>query len=112
MGLTVGVWLAVSILFEVFGDVVVKRASVGGGWPMWALAAIAYNAMLFAWFAAVRSARVITIPGIIWLLAGQVALVVVGCGLFRERISGWQVTGAMIAMPSLLLLSIGGGDGR
>lgn len=103
---TVAIWLAVSILFEVLGDIAVKKASLGSGILWWIGALVAYNLMLFAWFLAIAYAKEITVPGTIWLLAGQVALVAVGWGLFSEKLSGWQLVGTAFAGISLVLLSL------
>ncbi len=98
-------WIAISIGFETVGDVLVKQACAGGRWS-WLLAAAAYNLMLFAWFAAINRAKDITLPGTIWLLSGEIVLVIVGHGVFGERVSSLQWIGVGLAGAALVLLSI------
>ena len=108
LSLGVTFWLAISIAFEVAGDIGVKEASIQRGWGLWALTILFYNAMLIAWFLAINNAKNITLPGTIWLTMGQLALVGVGCyGLFREKLSGAQIAGVALATISLILLSLG-----
>jgi multidrug transporter EmrE-like cation transporter len=99
-------WLMLSILFEVLGDIGVKIASGNGGIIAWGLTMLCYNAMLVAWFMAIQRAKLITIPGTIWLTCGQLALIIVGCGLFKEHLSHWQMIGIVFALISLILLSL------
>jgi multidrug transporter EmrE-like cation transporter len=99
-------WLAVSIGFEIVGDVLAKRASLDGSAITWGATLIGYNVMLLAWFAAVNGSRLITIPGIIWLTCGQLALVAVGCGMFGETLTGPQMAGAGLATAAIILTSL------
>lgn len=96
-------WIAISIAFEVIGDVLVKKASLAGGF-WWLASFAAYSAMLLAWFVAIRQAGVLTIPGLIWLLSGQVALVAVGVGMFGEVLSLRQIGGSALAFVALIML--------
>lgn len=106
MNIKIITWLAISILFEIVGDVGVKRASLTGSLLWWSFTLIAYNLMLVSWFIAINEAKVITIPGTIWLLCGQLALVAVGYFIFKEHVSKYQLVGILFASLSLVFLSI------
>lgn len=104
MVVSVYFWLAVSIVFEVVGDIAVKSATSRAA--SWAPAMLAYNLMLITWFLAVNAAGRITVPGTIWLACGQLALVAVGCGMFGEQLSLQQAVGVCFALASFILLNI------
>jgi multidrug transporter EmrE-like cation transporter len=102
-------WLFASIVFETCGDVFTKRASGTGGKILWFGAALAYNLMLVAWFLAVARAKNIVIPGMVWLLAGEVALLFVGVGMFGEVLSVYQRAGCGLAAIAMVLLCVNPG---
>ena len=99
-------WLAVSVIFEVVGDVL-TRSAAGRTNPFWWLAAlVTYNAMLVSWLFAVNAAELIAVPGLIWLIGGSTAVVLVGCLGFHERVTSWQIIGIVLAAISMVFLSM------
>lgn len=102
MGTKAWTWLLFSLGFEILGDVAVKKES-------WVLAWIGYNLMLFTWFKTVSaSGQMITVPGVIWLIGGELCLVLLGAIVFRESLSLTQWVGISLGGLSLFLMSFGG----
>ena len=91
-------WIATSIFFEVGGDVACKKASLSASALAWGLSLLAYNLMLLAWLMAIRNSKAITVAGTVWLLAGQVALVVVG-HCMGESLTAKNLASASRASP-------------
>lgn len=98
-------WLASSIFFECGGDVFSKLASKGD-WRWWIVSIISYNLMLLSWFLAVDRAKNITITGMVWLLAGQIGLIIIGVGAFGEVLIVYQKVGCMLAVISMFLMCL------
>ncbi len=99
-------WLAVSILFECVGDIFTKLMSNAASWTYAIAAMLAYALMLMSWLAAVHYGKQLAVIGTVWLVAGQVAVVVIGAGIFEEKISSNTVTGVILAVASVIFLSI------
>jgi multidrug transporter EmrE-like cation transporter len=103
------VWffIVLSLLFEVGGDIFVKLSSNVQSYKvtLTLLTFACYNVMLFFWFQAIKVDKNITIPGTIWLMGGEVLLVILGVFLFKETITIKQFTGIFLALIALFLLS-------
>lgn len=92
-------WLCCSLVAEVFGDVAIKLHYT------W-ISLLAYNVMLWMWFKAVASAgNNITVPGIVWLLGGEMLLFVVGVLIFKESITIRQTVGIFLGLVATILIS-------
>lgn len=100
------IWLAVSVSFEVVGDIFTRSAAERNDSLLWVSALIAYNAMLVSWLFAVNAAKLIAIPGLIWLVGGSTAVVLIGCFGFHEKLTGWQLLGMIFAAISMVFLSV------
>ncbi len=96
-----------SLLFEVGGDVFVKLSSnVNSGKIIFTiLTFISYNVMLLFWFLAIRIDKNITVPGTVWLMAGEALLIILGVFFFKEAITVKQYVGIFLALIALFLLS-------
>ena len=86
------------------GDIACKKASLSTSIQTWGLSLLAYNLMLFAWFMAIRNTKAITITGTVWLLAGQITLVIVG-HCMGESLTIYQKAGIGLSLVSAFLLS-------
>jgi multidrug transporter EmrE-like cation transporter len=107
MRFCIWVWLAISILFEVGGDYFVKYASntLGANSKyLWAITLLFYNLMLIAWMIAIHGSKQITIPGTVWLVCGQLALVVLGICFFGEQVTAAQKIGVGLSILALAFL--------
>lgn len=62
--------------------------------------------MLVAWMLAIRDAKEITIPGTVWLVCGQLVLVLVGVGIFGELLTANQKIGIGLSVVALVMLSL------
>lgn len=100
------IWIAVSVAFEVAGDAFVKYLAASGTIRLWLATLFSYNLMLIAWMLAIRQFQNITIPGMIWLLCGQVAVVVLGVGVFHEALSISQALGVGLSIIAVILLCL------
>lgn len=104
MKLTPILWMIASITFESAGDVFAK---MGVKSPLMMLPALlSYNATMIAWLMVVKSDGRLGIPGTIWCLSGQAALVLIGIIGFNEAVSGTQVIGALFALIAVTLLCL------
>jgi len=104
----VWMWLIISIGFEVAGDYFVKTASNTPGFNarwLWVGTLFFYNLMLLAWMVAIQNAKQITIPGMLWLVGGQLTLVLLGIGFFGEHATLSQKLGVGLSVLSVALLS-------
>ena len=103
------VWLFIflSLMFEVSGDVFVKLSSnlYHNKTIFTILTFICYNIMLLFWLLAIRIDKNITIPGTVWLMGGEVLLLILGVFIFKENISIWQYMGIALSLIALFLLS-------
>lgn len=83
-----------------------KSASLAHSKGLWLLSLAAYNLMLVAWMLAIRAVKEITIPGTVWLVLGQLVLVIVGVGIFGELLTIAQKIGIGLSIVALVLLSL------
>jgi multidrug transporter EmrE-like cation transporter len=105
----VKVWffIGMSLLFEIGGDIFVKLSSNSNSkkFILTLLTFASYNVMLLFWLLAVRIDKNITVPGTVWLMAGEVLLVILGVFFFKEAITVKQYIGIFFALIALFLLS-------
>ena len=103
------VWIFIifSLLFEVGGDIFVKLSSniLHNKILFTILTFISYNIMLLFWLLAIRIDKNITIPGTVWLMGGEIFLLVLGVFIFKENISIYQYVGIGLSLIALFLLS-------
>lgn len=99
MSLKSWLWLLTSLGFECLGDIAIKK-------NLWLLALLGYNLMLLFWFKTVEtSGQMITVPGTIWCIGGQIALGVLGIFLFKESLNGYQILGFFLGLASILCMA-------
>ena len=105
--LFVGLFILLSLLFEVSGDVFVKLSSNSSSYKttLTLLTFVRYNVMLLFWFEAIKIDKNITVPGTIWLMGGEVLLVMLGVFFFKETITTQQFIDIFLALIALFLLS-------
>lgn len=103
------VWFFIflSLLFEVGGDIFVKLSSNLSSKKLifTILTFVSYNIMLLFWMFAVRVDKNITVPGTVWLMAGEVLLVILGVFVFNEVVTVKQYVGIFLSFIVLFLLS-------
>jgi multidrug transporter EmrE-like cation transporter len=106
LNLSIWLWILLSVTWECAGDVCAKLAANGHTRWWWLGALISYNLTMGAWLKAVQSAKNITLPGVIWLLCGEFALVMVGWGFFGEALSFYQWLGVFFACLAMTFLCL------
>lgn len=104
---TVWLFISLSLLFEIGGDIFIKLSSNLNSkkFILTLLTFASYNIMLLFWLLAVRIDKNITVPGTVWLMAGEVLLVILGVFFFKEVITVKQYIGIFFALIALFLLS-------
>lgn len=102
-----GLFAAVTIARR-FGDVAVKRASVGGGvdWRWLGPGFTAYLVTSAAWFFLLRDRR-LSFVGVVAPLASALGLVVLGSVVFGEHLTTRAWAGVVLGLAAVLLLSEG-----
>jgi len=103
----VWIYLLFSLLFEVAGDIFVKFSSnlLNNKLFFSIMTFVCYNIMLLFWFLAVKIDKNITITGTIWLMGGELLLVILGAFFFKEAITMKQYVGIAFSMIALFLMS-------
>jgi drug/metabolite transporter (DMT)-like permease len=100
----VGIGLSI---VTVFGDAVVKNASLQdafSGWKMLVLGALIYGITAFGWFFVMRKIKLSTL-GALYAVSCVIFLVLVSVFYFKEKINLFEIFGIILAIISLLILS-------
>lgn len=103
-------WIAVSILFETIGDYFAKVMTMQHTFFNVSSMFIFYNLMLIAWYFAMKQSGELAITGTVWLLSGQLAVVILGVFYFKEQINSYQIAGLILALIAMLLLTVENND--
>ena len=103
----VWIFIFLSLLFEVGGDIFVKLSSNLEKHKLLTtiLTFVCYNIMLLFWLLAIRIDKNITIPGTVWLMGGELLLLILGVFIFKETISVYQYIGIGLSLVVLFLLT-------
>ena len=99
------VWMFMSLIGEVVGDLLVIYASKGMSYA-YIGSFIAYSFMLFSWFKVVAITTELAVPGLIWLSGGAVLTVLIGVLVFGETLNITRIAGVILTFISLILLSL------
>lgn len=89
-----------------FGDYMAKRWALGHGTWLILPSMVVYLLAAVGWFAALRADPSLVRMSLLWNITVTLASLVVGFLVFQERISAVQTVGGVLALASLVLLSL------
>ncbi len=98
--------IALSII-TVFADSLIKQASLQAsfsGWKLLILGVVIYGLTGFGWFFVMRKLKLSTI-GALYAVSVVVFLSLVSVFYFKEKISGMEIFGIVLAITSLFILA-------
>ena len=94
----------------IIGDFALKKASdMPGlsGWKLVIVGSILYAISAFGWFYTYKTTQFFTL-GVFYSLGHFMLTVLIALFIFKERVSGWEVLGLVLAVASLGILLKGG----
>jgi drug/metabolite transporter (DMT)-like permease len=104
LGLSLAVFLS---LVVVFGDYLIKIASLQSGFSGWyllAIGAIVYALTAVGWFFVMRHAKLSTL-GVIYGMTCIIALTLLSVFYFKETLNGFEIFGIILALISIVILA-------
>ncbi len=94
-------------LIVVFGDYLIKLASMQNGFSGWyllMLGAIIYGLTGIGWFFVMRHLKLSTI-GVVFGMSCLIALTLVSIFYFNEHINSYEIFGIILAIISIIILA-------
>jgi multidrug transporter EmrE-like cation transporter len=100
-------WLVLSALFFAVGEFFSKKFALGPRFALVLLILLAYILGTLAWLPAILQKNSLSIAGTIWSVMSLFATVLIGVLVFEERLNFIGILGMILAVISIVLLSIG-----
>ena len=100
-------WLVLSALFFAVGEFFSKKFALGPRFVLVLLILLAYILGTLAWLPAILQKNSLSIAGTIWSVMSLFATVLIGVLVFEERLNFIGILGMILAVISIVLLSIG-----
>lgn len=97
-------WLWVSAVFFALGEYLSKKYALEPSWEKVAGILAAYLVSVILWLPAIRETKDLARTGAAWSVLGLAMTVVLGVGVFGERLSGTQWVGLGLAAVAVWLL--------
>ncbi len=100
----VGIFLSI---ITVLADVLIKNSSLAqgfSGWKYLLIGAIIYGLTAFGWFFTMRKIKLSTL-GVLYGISCIVLLTLVSVFYFKEKISGFEIFGIVLAIAAILILA-------
>jgi len=99
-------FLLISALFYSGGEYFSKKwADTGSGYSLILLFA-AYTMGVVFWLPALKETKTLAVTGMLWLLFATTGAIILGVGVFGERMNTCQWIGAVLAITACVLLSV------
>ncbi len=101
------IWLLISILFFALGEFLSKEFALNTSKLIYILYIfIAYSFGILTWLAAIVQKNQLSIIGAMWSVLSLVATVLIGVLIFSEKLNILSITGIILGIISVALLSI------
>ncbi len=100
-------WLVLSAVFFAVGEFFSKKFALGPRFTLALLILLAYILGTLAWLPAILQKNSLSIAGTIWSVLSLFATVLIGIAVFKEKLSIVGISGMVLAVISIVLLSIG-----
>lgn len=94
-------------IITVFGDGLIKEASLQkgfAGWQMLIMGAVIYGLTAFGWFFVMRRIKLSTL-GVLYGVSCIIFLALVSVFFFKEKLNPMEIFGIILAIISLLILA-------
>jgi len=100
-------WLVLSALFFAVGEFLSKKFALSPKVLYVVLILGAYTLGTLAWLPAILQKNSLSIAGTIWSVLSLFATVLIGVLIFGEKLSATGIIGMILAVMSIILLSMG-----
>lgn len=98
-------WIVISAIFFALGEFLSKKFSLNPGWTLFLLFLVVDTISASAWIPAIFEKNQLSITGVIWSIVSLIATVLIGVLAFNEKLTLIQVSGILLGLVSVALLS-------
>lgn len=100
------VWLLISALFFAAGEFLSKLWGQAPSIRLAILVVLVYSFGAITWLPALLHKNQLSIMGMLWLLLGVIATILIGVFVFHEHLNIYQIVGVVLALLAMILINI------
>ena len=100
-------WLILSALFFAVGEFLSKKFALGPRLIYVILMLVTYSFGVLAWLPAILQRNSLSIVGTMWSVLSLLTTIAIGVLLFGEKVNALGIAGMIMAIVSIILLSMG-----
>jgi len=100
------VWLLISALFFAAGEFLSKIWGQNPSIRLTILVVLVYSLGAITWLPALLHKNQLSVMGMLWLLLGVIATVLIGVFIFHEHLNNYQIIGIVLAILAMILINI------